>query len=233
MENLGSLAGGIAHDFNNFLTAMMGITEIALHRISERDPVRKDLKNLQELNDKAAKLVQQILAFSRKQSLVLKPQDLNQNVEILVKLLDQIMSKKIEFQVDLEKNLCMAEVDSGQIDQILMNLCLNSQDAMPGGGKIKIKTRNVELDDSFCRKHPGSRPGQYVQVTVSDNGSGMDEEARKKIFEPFFTTKKPGKGTGLGLSVVFGIIKQHQGLINVSSEVGKGTTFEICFPGLP
>jgi len=230
MENLGNLAGGIAHDFNNILSAIMGITDIAIAHVSEGKSVLKELKYLSELNEKAAKLVHQILAFGRKQALVLEPQDLNQNVELLVKLLGQIMLKKVEFQAELEKNLWLAEVDSGQVDQILMNLCINSGDAMPDGGKIEIKTCNVELDDAFCLKHHELQPGRYVQITVSDNGSGMNEETQKMIFDPFFTTKEPGKGTGLGLSVVFGIIKQHMGMIKVSSEVDKGTIFEMYFP---
>jgi len=230
MEAIGRLAGGVAHDFNNLLTAIIGYSQLALGRLHQEDPMRKDLEEIEHAGQRAAALTGQLLAFSRKQ--VLQPQvlDLNSVVADLGKMLHRLIGEDVELVMRLNPDLGSVKADRGQIDQILMNLAVNSRDAMPNGGKLTIETANIELDESYASDHVDARSGGHVMLAISDNGAGMDKQTLSRIFEPFFTTKEQGKGTGLGLSTVFGIVKQSGGHIGVYSEPGMGTTFKVYLP---
>jgi len=230
MEAMGKLTGGIAHDFNNLLTAILGYSEILLSRVSDVDPSRKDIEEIKRVAERAAGMTRQLLAFSRKQ--IHKPRILNLNEIVLhtEKMLRRLIGEHIEFTVYAADDLWRVKVDPGQIEQVVMNLVVNSKDAMPEGGKLTIETSNAELDDSYVRKHPYVKPGPYVMLAVTDSGCGIDAETQSHVFEPFFTTKEEGKGTGLGLSTVYGIVKQSSGYIFVYSEPGKGTTFKVYLP---
>ena len=230
MEAVGQLAGGIAHDFNNILGVMLGCCEIALRKLSSDHPVSKYLKELEASIDRAANLTRQLLMFSRKQTVSASILDLNQVVNNISKMLARALGEDVSISLESDLLLGSVKADEGQIEQILMNLAVNSRDAMPKGGRVIIEMRNVVLDEAYCREHETAAPGEYVKLSVSDTGSGMTEGTRARIFEPFFTTKEPGKGTGLGLSVVYGIVRQNKGHISVRSEINHGTTFEIFFP---
>jgi two-component system cell cycle sensor histidine kinase/response regulator CckA len=230
MEAIGSLAGGIAHDFNNLLTAILAFTGFAIDGIREDDPVRDDLLEVKKAGERAASLTRQLLAFSRNQIMELKLLDVNRVVTELEKMLRPIIGENIDLEKVLAPDLFLTLADSGQIEQVLMNLVVNARDAMPDGGKLTIETCNVMLDDEYAAQHPGVKPGEYVALAVSDTGCGMDDETQSQIFEPFFTTKETGKGTGLGLSTVYGIIKQFGGNVWVYSEPGRGTTFKVYLP---
>ena len=229
MESIGRLAGGIAHDFNNILTAIIGYSELAKTRLPEDNPVMNDLKIIREAGDKAAILVRQLLAFSRKQILEMKVVNLNDLVNDIIKLLSRVIGEDILLEVNTDKSVGNIKADPSQLEQILMNLVVNARDAMPQGGRISIETTNVELDEEYTKNHEGVVPGSYVMIAVTDSGKGMSREVQKKIFEPFFTTKGHG-GTGLGLSIVYGIVKQHKGHVFVYSEKDMGTTFKVYFP---
>jgi PAS domain S-box-containing protein len=230
MEAVGQLAGGIAHDFNNILTAIIGYSHLLLMKMKVDNSGRSYVEQIISSSERAAHLTHSLLAFSRKQLIDLKPVDLNNIIRRVEHLLGRVISEDIEFKTLLaEKNLPVL-ADSIQIEQVLMNLAANARDAMPNGGTLMIETRAVTLGEDFVRTHSYGRPGRYAYLSVTDTGIGMDENTRRRIFEPFFTTKEVGKGTGLGLSMVYGIIKQHQGYINVSSNPGKGATFTIYFP---
>jgi two-component system NtrC family sensor kinase len=230
MEAVGQLAGGVAHDFNNILTAIMGFSNLAKMRMKPEDPQRPLIEQILTASNRAAHLTQGLLAFSRKQIIVPRPVDLNCVVNSMEKLLIRLIGEDVEFTFGLAPQSLIVMADAGQLEQVLMNLCTNARDAMPNGGTLALSTEEVALGEDFVAVHGYQKPGRYALITVSDSGHGMDESTRDKIFEPFFTTKERGKGTGLGLSIVFGIIKQHEGSINVYSEPGRGTTFKIYLP---
>jgi PAS domain S-box-containing protein len=230
MEAVGTLAGGVAHDFNNLLTAISGYTNLAMEKIDESDPMYRDLKQVSIAASKAAGVTRQLLLFGRKQHMEPVPMDPNAAISRLLKMLDRIIGEDIVIETDLGKDIWYILGDEGNVEQVLMDLTVNARDAMPGGGKLFIKTENVTIDDEYCRTSKKARPGRFVCLSISDTGTGMDELTQDHIFEPFFTTKEAGKGTGLGLSVVFGIVQQHKGWINIYSEPGHGTTFKVYFP---
>jgi len=230
MESIGTLAGGVAHDFNNLLTAILGNAQLALRKLAPDHPVHHRLIEIESAGNRATALTRQLLAFGRCQRLERKTLNLNDTIHDIMKMLRRIIGEDVEVSVRESFHLAAVFADPTQIEQILMNLAVNARDAMPGGGRLNITTRNVTLDEEYCRQHSYAVPGTYVQMIVSDTGAGMDAETRERIFEPFFTTKEVGKGTGLGLSMVYGIVKQHDGLIEVESEPEQGTTFRIYLP---
>ena len=230
LEAVGQLAGGIAHDFNNLLTAIIGYAEIGQGQ-SKGDPALDEaLAEIRASADRAAALTRQLLAFSRQQPLQPRVVNLNVVTESISGLLRQLIREDVELTLRCRDGLWPAEVDPGQIEQIITNLAINARDAMPGGGKLTIETANVELGEDYASTHPEAKPGPHVMLAVSDTGTGIDPDTLGRIFEPFFTTKERGKGTGLGLSTVYGIVKQSGGSIYVYSELGQGTTFKIYFP---
>jgi len=230
MEAIGRLAGGVAHDFNNLLMVIKGHTELLLNVLPPSDHVARKIEQIDRSADRAAALTRQLLAFSRMQVLQLQVINLNSIVEEMGKLLPRLIGEDIELVVRGDQQLGAIRADASQMEQIIMNLAVNSRDAMPNGGKLVIETRNAELDQTYTASHPLMKPGAYIQLTVSDSGCGMDAETQSHIFEPFFTTKEKGKGTGLGLATVYGIVKQSGGFIWVYSELGKGTCFKIYIP---
>ncbi len=233
MEAVGRLAGGIAHDFNNLLTAITGYSRLIQMRTTADERTARDIGEVIKAADRAAKLTAQLLAFSRKTILQPKQIQLNDLVSNLVRLLERLIGADVELITKFEPELGLIRADPGQLEQVIMNLVVNAQDAMPDGGNVVIETSNVELDDYAKAHYLGAEVGSYVLLSVSDNGQGIPPEIQERIFEPFFTTKEVGKGTGLGLSTVYGIVKQSGGNIWVNSEVGIGTTFKIYLPRLP
>ncbi|GMW01550.1 MAG: hypothetical protein AMXMBFR84_26870 [Candidatus Hydrogenedentota bacterium] len=232
MEAIGQLAGGIAHDFNNILQAILGYSRLALEKAESGSELHGDLTQVIKGADHAASLTRQLLAFSRQQILERKDINVNALVESLIKLLRRTLGAAIHIEFKSGENLSTVHADPGQIEQVILNICINARDAMPSGGDLLLETSNVTLSRDFCDAHPWAQPGSYVLLTMSDNGTGMDEETQKRIFDPFFTTKDAGKGTGLGLATVYGIVRQHDGLVHVYSEVGKGTAFKIYLPAV-
>lgn len=232
MEAVGVLAGGIAHDFNNLLTAINGYSDLILKRMSVADPSRGNVQEVRDAGSRAAALTSQLLAFSRKQTIKPVVHDVNTVISNIEKMLRRIIRENIELRVILDANLENIKADPGQIEQVVMNLVVNSRDAMPIGGTITIETQNVDIDARYADQHVGITPGRFVKIVVTDTGQGIDQATHLKIFEPFFTTKEVGKGTGLGLSIVYGIVKQSGGFIMVYSEVGQGTTFKIYLPAV-
>ncbi|MBI4480782.1 MAG: PAS domain S-box protein [Acidobacteria bacterium] len=230
MEAIGRLAGGVAHDFNNLLNVVIGYATLLLDKPDAEDRRRRHAEQIKRAGERAVVLTRQLLAFSRKQVLQLRVLDLNRLITDMEQLLKRLIGEDIETVTILEPDLGRVKADAGQIEQVIMNLVVNSKDAMPQGGKLTLQTANIELDEDYARRHAGVEPGPYVMLAVSDTGVGMDPEVQARIFEPFFTTKPPGKGTGLGLSTVYGIIKQSRGDIWVYSEPGRGTTFKIYMP---
>lgn len=230
LEAIGQLVGGIAHDFNNILTGIIGFAGIMQMNLKKDDPLMEDVEQILEAAGRGASLTQSLLVFGRKQIIRLAPVSLNEIIGKVDKLLSRLIGEDIELRVVTAKKDLMIMADSMQIEQILMNLATNARDAMSDGGVLTIETSREKLDKEFVKMHGYGEAGDYALISVSDTGMGMDEKTREKIFEPFFTTKEVGKGTGLGLSIVYGIVKQHNGYINVYSEVGKGTTFRIYLP---
>jgi PAS domain S-box-containing protein len=230
MESIGTLAGGIAHDFNNLLTAILGNTQLALDGFAAGGPDRELLDEIEQAARRAAALTNQLLAFSRRQRLERQVIDLNATMSELLNMLRRIIGEDVEIQLDLAPESPAVFADPSQVQQVLMNLAINARDAMPAGGRLRIATRSVQLDTADSQTSPWARPGLYAQIVVSDDGAGIDEATQQRIFEPFFTTKEQGKGTGLGLAVVDGIVKQHDGFIQLVSQVGQGATFTIALP---
>lgn len=230
MEAVGKLAGGVAHDFNNILTAIIGYGYMMRMKVENDETLRGYADQILASSERASKLTQSLLAFSRKQIINLQPVSLNDLIKDLSKLLSRLVSEDIELEIITSKEKLTFMGDRIQLEQVLMNLTANAKDAMPHGGSLVIETEVVRMDKDYVRVHGYGELGTYALLTITDTGEGIDEKIRKRIFEPFFTTKDIGKGTGLGLSIVYGIIKQHNGYINVYSELGKGTTFKIYLP---
>ena len=230
LESVGRLAGSVAHDFNNMLTVVLGRVERNLERLLPEDPTYPDLVEIREIAGRSATLVRQLLAFARNQPASPQVIDLNETTEAVLAILGRLIGEDIDVTWRPGTDLASVRIDPGQVDQILANLCVNARDAIEDGGEIVIETSNVTLEEDFCASHPGHVPGDYVELAVIDDGSGMDTDTLEHLFEPFFTTKDPGKGTGLGLSTVYGVVKQNEGSIAVTSELGVGTTVRIFLP---
>lgn len=228
-ETIGQLAGGIAHDFNNVLGAVLGWAEIGYEQSREHPQIAEYFAHIRQQTDRAAALTRELLTFARRQPLQPRPVQLNLIVQNLMSFLDKVIGKDIEIKV-VAGNLQPVKAEPAQMEQVLMNICLNARDAMPDGGLLKIETEMIVLDDSFCHFYPGVVAGTYVVLSISDTGSGMSPEVRDRIFEPFFTTKERGKGSGMGLATVYGIVRQHGGFIHVYSEPGQGTLFHVYLP---
>jgi nitrogen-specific signal transduction histidine kinase len=230
MEAIGQLAGGVAHDFNNKLNIILGYTQMAMLKIEPSDPINDNLQEIMNAARRSSDLVYQLLTFARKQIILPKILDLNGTIEGMLNMLRRLIGEHINLVWMPAANLWPVKMDPTQIDQLLANLAVNARDSISGVGKITIETGNAEFDDEYCAQYAGFVAGRYVMLAVSDNGSGMDKDTLDKIFEPFFTTKEVGKGTGMGLATVYGIVKQNNGFINVYSEPGQGTTFNIYLP---
>jgi len=230
-EAVGQLAGGIAHDFNNVIGAILGWAELGEElAASTGSPLFAYFRKIHTQCDRVTALIRQLLAFARRQILEPRNLRLNQTVQDVLNLLDKVIGKDIEIKTNLAEDLSAVRADPTQIEQVLMNLCINSRDAMPQGGRLTIETRNTEFSEEDCRTAPGFQTGCYAELRVTDTGVGMNAAVRDRIFEPFFTTKGTGKGTGLGLATVFGIVKQHGGFVHVESEPGQGSTFRVFLP---
>jgi two-component system, cell cycle sensor histidine kinase and response regulator CckA len=230
MEAVGLLAGGIAHDFNNLLTAIRGYGELLKMRLPQESEYRRYVDNILNASERATMTTQQLLAFSRGQVTQLREININKIVREIGKLLQKLIGEDIELRISLDDRVGTIMADPGQMGQILLNLAVNSRDAMPNGGTITVETQNVKLDESYARTHLKVAPGDYVMMSFTDTGCGMTREVLSRIFEPFFTTKAAGKGTGLGLSTVYGMVEQAHGAVYVYSEPGEGTSFKIYFP---
>ncbi len=230
MEAVGRLAGGVAHDFNNMLTVISGYGAMVLEELQAHDPLRGHVEEILAATKRAGTLTNQLLAFSRRQ--VMRPRVINVNAVITdtERMLRRLIGEDIVLHLVLQADLGNIKADPSHIEQAIVNLVVNSRDAMPAGGRVTVETADVCLDESYARTHTGVQPGEFVMVAVSDTGDGMDADVRRRIFEPFFTTKEQGKGTGLGLATVYGMVKQTGGDIWVYSEPGKGTTFKLYFP---
>jgi PAS domain S-box-containing protein len=230
MEAIGQLASGVAHDFNNILTVIFGYCSLMKKQIGEDNPLHLHINQMLAAAEWATSLTRSLLVFSRKEPITPQKVNLNYIITNLGKFIRRIIGEDILLIIDLNEEPLEVNVDTGQIEQVMMNLSINARDAMEKGGTLIITTSFLELGFTFVKAHGYGTPGKYALITVSDTGKGMDEKTRRRIFEPFFTTKEEGKGTGLGLSIVYGIVKQHSGFINVYSEQGKGTTFRIYLP---
>ncbi|HDH53706.1 MAG TPA: PAS domain S-box protein, partial [Nitrospirae bacterium] len=230
MEAVGQLAGGVAHDFNNILSAIMSYGYLLRNKLRDDEHSRDNVDKILLLSDRAAHIIRGLLAFSRKQHFEFVPVKLNDTIRNIEKLLAKFVAEDVRLCINLTNKEPAIIADRSQIEQIIMNLATNARDAMPDGGSFTIETEVVEIDENFIKSYGYGEPGIYALLSVTDTGTGMDEETKQKIFEPFFTTKEVGKGTGLGLSIIYGIVKQHNGYINVYSEPGTGATFRIYFP---
>src|SRR5437764_6885084 len=229
-EAIGRLAGGVAHDFNNVIGAIMGWADIGVRAATEGSDLQDKFLKIRSQADRASGLTRQLLAFARRQTLQPCNTNLNELAKEAISLLRNVIGERIEIQMNLAHELSIIWADPGQIEQVLMNLCLNARDAMPHGGRLRIETDNVVIGDDYHRVHAYAVPGNYVLLKVLDSGTGMDAETLTHIFEPFFHTKELGRGTGLGLATVYGIVKQHKGFIDVDSTPGKGTAFRLYLP---
>lgn len=230
MEAVGQLAGGIAHDFNNLLFVITGYSEMMLEEIPKDSKLYNWMNHIMKTTERATTLVRQLLLFSRKEAMQLKTIQLNELIQNMMKMIQRIIGEHIFLEFSPDNTLHQVIADPGQIEQVIMNLCVNARDAMPDGGSILIETQNVTIDDEYCKHHTWAKPGDYVMCSVSDTGVGIPKEIIDHIFEPFFTTKEVGKGTGLGLSAAYGIVKSHNGMIHVYSHPGSGSTFKIYLP---
>ncbi|MCF7797511.1 MAG: PAS domain S-box protein [Lentisphaeria bacterium] len=230
MESIGRLAGGIAHDFNNMLSIINGYSELLMMELPPSSDILPKIKDIHDAGRRAASLTQHLLAFSRKQILEMRVVNINSILSDTEKLLRKIIGEDIDLVFNAGADIWPAKIDTGQFEQVILNLALNARDAMPTGGKLTVETQNVTLEEDYSHLHYAIPAGEYVRIAVSDTGTGMEPEIMEKVFEPFFTTKEKGKGTGLGLATVFGIIKQSEGFINAYSEPGAGTTFKIYLP---
>ena len=230
MEAIGRLAGGIAHDFNNMLSVVLGCVDLALAREEASPPLRADLSEVRQAAESAARLTRQLLALSRREVPTPAVLDLNDELRRIENLLRRLLGEDVELELRLAPELGRIEGDPSQLEQVILNLAVNSRDAMPRGGRLVVETRDVDLDAAYAEQHLGVTPGPHVMLAVSDDGVGMDAATRERLFEPFFTTKQPGEGTGLGLATVYGIVQQCRGCIWVYSEPGQGTTFRIYLP---
>src|SRR5262249_9670785 len=230
MESIGTLAGGIAHDFNNMLTAIIGNIQLVLESTAPTSLDYPLLAEIEKAATRATALTRQLLTFSRRQPIERRTIDLNGAITELSHMRRRLIGEDVDVTIRLAPELAPIYADPAQIQQVVMNLAVNARDAMPGGGRLLIATREVILDEQACRNYPWAQPGRYAQLVVGDTGVGMDAELQQRIFEPFFTTKERGKGTGLGLSVVYGIIKQHEGFVELDSAPEHGTTFTIFLP---
>ncbi len=230
LEAVGQLAGGVAHDFNNLLQAILGYGDLALDKVAKDSPIHEDLTQILKASERARVLVRQLLAFSRQQVLELTDVDLDLLISELIVMIQPVIGPDISLKCVPGCQGTIIYADRGQIDQILMNLCVNARDAMDGKGTLTVETGTAEFDEQYCETNSWARPGRYVVFGVTDTGCGMDPATQELVFEPFFTTKEHGKGTGLGLSTVFGIVHQHNGFLHIDSEPGKGTTFKVYLP---
>lgn len=230
MESIGRLTGGIAHDFNNMLNVILSYSELAIADVPLFDPLYDALSAIQKAARRSAALTSQLLAFARQQTASPRPVDIDEKVSVMLLLLRRLLGEDIELQWNPGGEKAAVHMDPAQLDQILTNLCVNARDAMPKGGRLTIATRTRNVTAEECRNRTDRRPGNYVELSVSDTGTGISPDIRDKIFEPFFTTKEPGKGTGLGLATVYGIVAQNGGFIDVESTLGEGTVFRVCLP---
>jgi len=230
MEAIGRLSGGIAHDFNNLLGVIIGYSRVLKRQLGDNNALLEHALEIEKAGQRAASLTKQLLAFSRQQVLTPAVLSFNTLATDMEKMLPRLLGEDIEVSLVLDPELGNVKADQGQIEQVIMNLAVNARDAMPSGGKLKIQTANVVLDQSYTRNHPGSKAGDFVMLGVTDTGTGMDTATLAHMFEPFFTTKERGKGTGLGLATVYGIVKQSDGYISVESSPGRGSSFEIYLP---
>jgi nitrogen-specific signal transduction histidine kinase/CheY-like chemotaxis protein len=231
-DSLGALAGGVAHDFNNLLTALSGYNSLLLAKSGPSHPWREALETMDATIERMAALTKQLLDFSRKSAGTLQPTDLNKIVRQVHAILSRSVERNIVFNVQTADHLPLVEADPTQLNQVLMNLCLNARDAMPQGGSITIQTKEMVWHENSPNRPPQLKPGNYVLLSVADTGQGIAKEIQQRVFEPFFTTKPFGKGTGLGLSLVYGIVHAHRGHISFTSQLGKGTTFTILLPSM-
>ena len=229
-EGIGQLAGGIAHDFNNMIGAILGWADMGIEETEAGSRLHRHFEKVHQQAERAAGLTRQLLAFARRQILEPRNVDLNQTAIETVSLLEKVIGSNIEVKANLAPNLSVVRADPTQVEQVLLNLCINARDAMPAGGSLIIETSNIALDERFCALQPLARPGDYAMLSVTDTGTGMDAATLDRIFEPSFTTKELGKGTGLGLATVYGIVRQHGGFVHVYSELGTGSTFRAYFP---
>jgi PAS domain S-box-containing protein len=232
MEAVGRLAGGVAHDFNNLLTPILGYSELLLGNADLPNDIRESVEQIHRAGGRARDLTMQLLAFGRKQVLEMHPTDLNEVVASCGKMLRRLIKESVRVEVSPADGLRTVQADPAQVEQVLMNLVINADQAMPDGGWLNIETANVDLDSTYAETHPEVHPGPHVQISVSDTGMGMDAKVRELIFEPFFTTKGRQQSMGMGLATVHGIVKQHGGSISVYSEPGKGSTFRVYFPAV-
>ncbi len=230
MDALGRLAAGIAHDFNNLVTAIIGYSDLLLSAMEEHDPMRKEIEVIKSAGDRAALLTGHLLAFSRKQVMQPIVFELSDLVSRMREILKRVIGEDIELVTHVEPDTGRVKADPARIEQVIMNLAINAREAMPEGGRLVIETRSIYLDAKYAGEHPGVEPGSYVMLAVRDTGVGMDDETLSRIFEPFFTTKKKGEGLGMGLSMVYGIVKQSGGSMNVFTELGAGSTVGIYLP---
>lgn len=230
MEAVGRLAGGVAHDFNNILSIILSYGELSLRDLRPADPVRRNIEQLCNAAESAARLTQQLLMFSRQRVVETKVVDISHMIQGMEKMLQRLLGEDVELVTRPSSESARVKVDPSHLEQVILNLVVNARDAMLTGGKVTIEAHNVVLDDVYAQEHPPSKAGPHVMLAVSDTGTGIDRETQQRMFEPFFTTKPVGKGTGLGLSTVFGIVQQSGGSIWVYSEVGCGTTFKIFLP---